>query len=82
MGMDNFGGMEMITNLVVNEIEITVEYDLDISAVFFGDLESEYVEIDITKIMWMGNDVLPLIHALEGVETLKLIIRDRFEDIQ
>jgi hypothetical protein len=32
--------------------------------------------------MWMGNDVLPLIHALEGVETLKLIIRDRFEDIQ
>ena len=80
--MDNFGGMEMITNLVVNEIEITVEYDLDISAVFFGDLESEYVEIDITKIMWMGNDVLPLIHALEGVETLKLIIRDRFEDIQ
>ena len=80
--MDNFGGMEMITNLVVNEIEITVEYDLDISAVFFGDLESEYVEINITKIMWMGNDVLPLIHALEGVETLKLIIRDRFEDIQ
>jgi hypothetical protein len=82
MGMDNFGGMEMITNLVVNELEITVEYDLDISAVFFGDLESEYVEIDIKKIMWMGNDVLPLIHALEGVETLKLIIRDRFEDIQ
>lgn len=80
--MGYFGGMEMITNLVVNEIEITVEYDLDVSAVFFGDLESEYVEIDITKIMWMGNDVLPLIHALEGVETLKLIIRDRFEDIQ
>jgi hypothetical protein len=80
--MDDIGGMEMITNLVVNELEITVEYDLDISAVFFGDLESEYVEIDIKKIMWMGNDVLPLIHALEGVETLKLIIRDRFEDIQ
>jgi len=80
--MDDIGGMEMITNLVVNELEITVEYDLDISAVFFGDLESEYVEIDIKKIMWMGSDVLPLIHALEGVETLKLIIRDRFEDIQ
>jgi hypothetical protein len=72
----------MITNLVVNGLEITVEYDLDISAVFFGDLESEYVEININKIMWMGNDVLPLIHALKGVETLKLIIRDRFEDIQ
>ena len=72
----------MITNLAVNGLEITVEYDLDVSAVYFGDLESEYVEIDITKIMWMGNDVLPLIHALEGVETLKLIIRDRFEDIE
>ena len=80
--MGYIGGMEMITNLVVNELEITVEYDLDVSAVFFGDLESSYIEIDITKIMWMGNDVLPLIHALEGVETLKLIIRDRFEDIQ
>ena len=81
--MDNIRkDRQVITNLVVNEIEITVEYDLDVSAVFFGDLESEYVEIDITKIMWMGNDVLPLIHALEGVETLKLIIRDRFEDIQ
>jgi hypothetical protein len=30
----------------------------------------------------MGNDVLPLIHALEDVEALKLIIRDRFEDIE
>lgn len=72
----------MITNLVVNGLELTVEYDLDVSAVFFGDLESEYVEIDISRIMWLGNDVLPLIHALEGVETLKLIIRDRFEDIE
>ena len=72
----------MITNLVVNGLELTVEYELDVSAVFFGDLESEYVEIDINRIMWMGNDVLPLIHALEGVETLKLIIRDRFEDIE
>jgi hypothetical protein len=25
---------------------------------------------------------LPLIHALEDVEALKLIIRDRFEDIE
>jgi hypothetical protein len=80
--MGYFGGMEMITNLVVNGLELTVEYDLDVSAVFFGDLESEYVEIDISRIMWLGNDVLPLIHALEGVETLKLIIRDRFEDIE
>ena len=72
----------MVTTLTVNGLELTVEYDLDVSAVFFGDLESEYVEIDISRIMWLGNDVLPLIHALEGVETLKLIIRDRFEDIE
>jgi hypothetical protein len=72
----------MITNLVVNGLELTVEYDLDISAVYFGDLESEYVEIEIKKVVWMGNDVLPLITALEDVEALKLIIRDRFEDIE
>lgn len=72
----------MITTLTVNGLELTVEYDLDISAVYFGDLESEYVEIDIKKVVWMGNDVLPLIKALEDEEALKLIIRDRFEDIE
>ena len=72
----------MITNLLVNGINLEVEYDLDISAVYFGDLESEYVEIDIKKVTWLGNDVLPLIQALEDVEALKLIIRDRFEDIE
>jgi len=72
----------MITTLVVNGLELTVEYDLDISAVYFGDLESEYVEIEIKKVVWMGNDVLPLITALEDTEALKLIIRDRFEDIE
>lgn len=84
----------MITNLVVNEVELTVEYDLDVSAVYFGDLESEYVEIDILKVLWnapvLENGIevirqvnaLPLIEVLENVETLKLIIRDRFEDIE
>lgn len=92
--MGYFGGMEMITNLVVNEVELTVEYDLDVSAVYFGDLESEYVEIDILKVLWnapvLENGIevirqvnaLPLIEVLENVETLKLIIRDRFEDIE
>jgi hypothetical protein len=72
----------MITNLVVNGLELTVEYDLDISAVYFGDLESEYVEIDIRKVMWLGTDVLPLIQALEDVEALKLILRDKMEDYE
>lgn len=80
--MGYIGGLEMITNLLVNGINLEVEYDLDISAVYFGDLESEYVEIDIKKVTWLGNDVLPLIQALEDVEALKLIIRDRFEDIE
>jgi len=72
----------MITNILVNQQNLEVEYDLDISAVYFGDLESEYIDIDIKKVVWMGQDVLPLIHALEDVEALKLIIRDRFEDIE
>jgi hypothetical protein len=72
----------MITNLLVNGIELTIEYDLDINPVYFGDLESSYVDIDIKKVMWLGADVLPLITALEDVEALKLIIRDRFEDIE
>jgi hypothetical protein len=72
----------MITTLTVNGLELTVEYDLDISAVYFGDLESEYVEIDIRKVVWLGADVLPLIKALEDEEALKLIIRDRMEDYE
>ena len=84
----------MITNLVVNGINLEVEYDLDISSVYFGDLESEYVEIDIIKVVWNASvlengievirqvNVLPLIQALEDTEALKLIIRDRFEDIE
>jgi hypothetical protein len=84
----------MITNLIVNGINLEVEYDLDISSVYFGDLESEYVEIDIIKVVWNASvlengievirqvNVLPLIQALEDVEALKLIIRDRFEDIE
>jgi len=72
----------MVTVLTVNGLELTIEYNLDISAVYFGDLESEYVEIDIKKVMWLGTDVLPLIHALEDVESLKLILRDRMEDFE
>lgn len=72
----------MITTLTVNGLELTVEYDLDISAVYFGDLESEYVEIDIKKAIWLGTDVLPLIKALEDEEALKLILRDKMEDYE
>ena len=70
----------MITVLNVNGIELTIEYEFDVHAVYFGDLESEYIEIDINKVTWLGNDVLPLIQALEDEEALKLILRDRMED--
>lgn len=73
----------MITILQVNDgLEVTVEYDLDVSAIYFGSLESEYTEITIKKVLWCGNDVLPLIQALEMEETLKLILRDKMEDYE
>lgn len=71
----------MITTLQVNGIELTVEYELDVSAVYFGDLESEYIEIDITNVLYVGIDVLPLLQALEMEETLKLILRDKMESM-
>ena len=71
----------MITTLHVNNIELTVEYELDVSAVYFGDLESEYIEITITNVLYVGHDVLPLIQALEMEETLKLILRDKMESM-
>ncbi len=79
--MGNFGEC-MITTLQVNGLELTVEYELDVQAIYFGDLESEYVDISISKVMWMGQDVLPLLHALEDVEALKLVLRDKFEDYE
>ena len=72
----------MITILQVNGLELTVEYELDISSVYFGDLESEYIEIEIQKVMWCGHDVLPLIQALEDEEALKAILRDKMEDYE
>jgi hypothetical protein len=77
--MGDFGEC-MITVLQVNGIELTIDYELQAQPVYFGDLESEYIEIEINKVVWMGTDVLPLIDALEDTEALKLIIRDRFED--
>jgi len=70
----------MITQVTINGLSLEVDYELETSPVYFGDLESEYIEIDINKVTWLGNDVLPLISALEDLEALKLILRDRMED--
>ena len=72
----------MITQLLVNDVPIQVEYDLEITPVYLGDLESSYIDISINKVNWCGADVLPLIKAFELEETLKLIIQDRFEDVE
>jgi hypothetical protein len=87
--------MEMITNLLVNGLELTIDYELDISAIYFGDLESEFVDIEINSVEWNtayteidGNvveakiDILPIIQMMENEESLKIILRDRFEDIE
>ena len=72
----------MITTLTVNGLELTVEYDLEIEPVYLGDLESSLIELNIIKVIWLGNDIFPAMKAFELEETLKLIIRDRFEDIE
>jgi hypothetical protein len=72
----------MITNLVVNGLELTVEYEPEVTPVYLGDLESSYIDLDIIKVVWLGNDIFPAMKAFELEETLKLIIQDRFEDIE
>ena len=72
----------MITTLIVNSLELTVGYELDVHAIYFGDLESEYIEIEIQKVMWCGQDILPVIQALENEEALKAILRDKMEDYE
>ena len=72
----------MITTLIVNSLELTVEYELDVHAIYFGDLESEYIDIEIQKVMWCGQDILPVIQALENEEALKAILRDKMEDYE
>ena len=83
----------MITVLNVNGIELTIEYEFDVHAVYFGDLESEYYDIEIDKVLWDAEctdidglvevkqiDILPLIDALEDTESLKHILMGRMED--
>jgi hypothetical protein len=70
----------MITQVTINGLTLEVDYELQISTYYFGDLESEYIEIELNKVTWCGADVLPLIRALEDEEALKLILRDRMED--
>ena len=85
----------MNTKLLVNDLELTIDYELDISAIYFGDLESEFVDIEINSVEWNttyteidGNvievkiDILPIIQMMENEESLKIILRDRFEDIE
>jgi len=84
----------MITILNVNGLELITEYDLDVTSVYLGDIETEYIDIDISNAtaslpvhedgMWVNKtvDVSKIIKALEMEETLKLVLRDRMESIE
>lgn len=84
----------MITVLTVNGLELTVEYNLDVSSVYLGDIESEYVDIQPKLVtaslpvnedgLWVNKivDLTKVIDILEMQETLKLVIRDRMESIE
>lgn len=84
----------MITILNVNGLELITEYDLDVTSVYLGDIETEYIDIDISNAtaslpvhedgMWINKtvDVSKIIKALEMEETLKLVLRDRMESIE
>ena len=83
----------MITQLTVNGLRFEIEYDLDVQAIYFGDLESEFIDIEIHNVIWKTDvtdidgsimefsvDILPVIQSMEQEEALKLILRDRMED--
>ncbi len=84
----------MITTLQVNGMELTIEYELDVSSVYLGDLESEYIEICPTREtaslpvwedgVWVNKtvDITQIIEILEMQETVKLVLRDRMESIE
>jgi hypothetical protein len=84
----------MITNLLVNGHNLEVEYNLEITPVYLGDLESSYIEIDLINVIcnspvWENGvesikpvNILFLIKMFELEETLKLIIQGKFEDIE
>jgi hypothetical protein len=82
-------GEYMITVLNVNNTEFTVEYELDVQAIYFGNLESEYIDIQPESVFTTcvddeGEerfvDVLPILKSMEQEEALKIILRDRMED--
>ena len=79
----------MITVLNVNGVDLTVEYELDVQAIFFGDLESEYIDIQPSSVFTTciddeGEerfvDIMPIIEMMAQDEELKIILRDRMED--
>ena len=75
--MDNFGGMEMITHLNLEDgVTLEVEFDYEEPGyAYFGDLEALTEPVArAKKAMFLGIDVLPLIKALGLSNELNLII--------
>lgn len=81
----------MITHLNVNDENLIVEYDLDVQAIYFGDLESEYIDINISSvIMELPNEdgdmvnvnIHRVVKMLDQEESLKIILREQMEDYE
>ena len=84
----------MITSFKVNGLELTSEYNLDVSSFYLGDIENEYIEIKLIQTtaslpvkedgIWVNKivDISQVIKSLDLEENLKLVLRDRMESIE
>lgn len=84
----------MITSFKVNGLELTSEYNLDVSSFYLGDIETEYIEIKLIQTtaslpvkedgIWVNKivDISQVIKSLDLEENLKLVLRDRMESIE
>lgn len=84
----------MITTFRVNGLELSSEYNLDVSSFYLGDIETEYIDIGLIKTtaslpvledgIWVNKtvDISAVFKSLEMEENLKLVLRDRMESIE
>lgn len=81
----------MITHLNVNDENLIVEYDLDVQAIYFGDLESEYIDINISSVIMelpdengdmVNVNIHRVVKMLDQEESLKIILREQMEDYE
>ena len=81
----------MITHLNVNDENLIIEYDLDVQAIYFGDLESEVIDINISSVIielpnedgdLVNVNIHRVVKMLDQEESLKIILREQMEDYE